>query len=188
MDECDQCGGWGYWAEKPTFTLCPECYGTGYPPGKGPGMNFNEYQKLAARTECPKDTAKALFDGKPGCDHHWMQVILSGARLRAERSDLVAKLNHGIIGLGGEVGELCTLWQKILYYGRPMTNDIAAGILEECGDVLWYVALICNALGINMEALATGNIKKLEVRYPGLFRDVLDRDKQEELKGIMEQP
>lgn len=186
MNTCDQCGGFGHWAEKPTLTICPACYGTGYPQGEALNMTLSEYQKLALRSECSKNTAKTLFNGDPGCDSHWMQVFTSDAsnRLRAESTDLVARLSHGVIGLSGEVGELNTALQKLLYYGRPLSNDVLANFIEECGDALWYLALIANALGLDLDNIATYNLRKLRVRYPMFFRDIEERDKEAELKDV----
>jgi len=38
------------------------------------------------------------------------------------------------------------------------------------GDVLWYIAVICNYFNWDMEDLFEENIKKLEKRYPNGFK------------------
>jgi NTP pyrophosphatase (non-canonical NTP hydrolase) len=43
---------------------------------------------------------------------------------------------------------------------------MAAHMAEELGDLLWYIALAAESLGISMADMARGNIDKLQQRYP----------------------
>ena len=40
---------------------------------------------------------------------------------------------------------------------------------KEMGDVLWYVAMMCESFGWNMEDVMQTNIDKLKARYPEGF-------------------
>ena len=76
------------------------------------------------------------------------------------------KLINGCLGLAGESGEVLDHIKKALYQGHTM--DIKK-LAEELGDVLWYIAEICAALGVDMDEVAEQNIAKLMTRYPDGF-------------------
>jgi len=88
---------------------------------------------------------------------------------------------HGCIGIATESGELLSSVEKRIYYGQPFDYP---NFREEIGDVLWYVALLCNALEIPMEHAMQCNIKKLQKRYPDKFDTELsveeNRDREAE--------
>lgn len=73
------------------------------------------------------------------------------------------------IGMSSEVGEFNEIVKKILFQGKPMTEDTHYHMVRELGDVCWYVANAANALGVNLEHVINENIKKLEARYPNGF-------------------
>ena len=79
-------------------------------------------------------------------------------------------LMHAALGLSGEAGEFADAIKKHLVYGRELDRENA---IEELGDVLWFVALGCNALGVSMADVAQGNIDKLRKRYPEKYDDEL---------------
>lgn len=67
------------------------------------------------------------------------------------------------MGLAGEAGEVCDYLKKCLIHGKPMERK---KLVEELGDVRWYLQLACNTYGIPMEELERENIIKLCERYP----------------------
>ena len=87
---------------------------------------------------------------------------------RTSNKELSAKdhLLNGLLGLSGEVGECCDIVKKSLYQDR---RDFETKLLDELGDVLWYVAETASAIGYTMNEVAIFNIKKLESRYPDGF-------------------
>lgn len=42
-------------------------------------------------------------------------------------------------------------------------------MINELGDVCWYIALIASGLNVSLEEIMTRNIEKLEKRYPDGF-------------------
>lgn len=42
-------------------------------------------------------------------------------------------------------------------------------VKKEMGDVLWYVAMMCESFGWNMEEIMQMNVDKLKARYPEGF-------------------
>lgn len=76
------------------------------------------------------------------------------------------KLNNGILGMAGEAGECVDLLKKHLYQEHELDRE---KLLDEVGDVLWYVAETAAGLGKTLEDVAQHNIDKLKARYPDGF-------------------
>ena len=70
------------------------------------------------------------------------------------------------MGMSGEAGEVTDAIKKVYFQGHRLDID---EIVKEMGDCLWYIALLCTALNIEMEEVAEKNIDKLKVRYPDKF-------------------
>lgn len=73
---------------------------------------------------------------------------------------------NGAMGLCGESGEVIDLIKKCCFQGHVLDYD---KIAEELGDVLWYAAILCEGLGVDMERVMRRNIRKLKKRYPNGF-------------------
>ena len=86
---------------------------------------------------------------------------------------------HGAIGCCTEAGELLDAVKKAMFYGKPLDS---VNLKEEIGDLFWYIALICDELGVSFEEIFQMNIAKLAKRYPEKFtcEDALNRDLEEE--------
>lgn len=76
---------------------------------------------------------------------------------------------HAGEGLCSEVGEYMSSVKRMHQYGKALTPEIHANLLEELGDILWYVALACEHLSVSMHAVAKHNIEKLRQRFPEKF-------------------
>lgn len=103
-----------------------------------------------------------------------------------ERSADCIRLLHGAIGLCTECGEIQDTLKKHIYYGAILDKD---NLVEELGDVLWYVALLCNALQVNMNNVMDRNIEKLKRRYGDKFSKdkALNRNVEFEQKVFKEE-
>lgn len=67
--------------------------------------------------------------------------------------------------LGGETGEVQDLLAKAVRDDRgQITSERRGAALLELGDVLWYVAMIADDLGIPLEEVAGANLAKLRDR------------------------
>ena len=75
-------------------------------------------------------------------------------------------LFNGVLGLSGEAGECADLVKKHYFQdGRPMIDRL----VDELGDVLWYVAETAAAMNVTLEEVAQRNVEKLKRRYPEGF-------------------
>ncbi|MCL2611102.1 MAG: nucleoside triphosphate pyrophosphohydrolase family protein [Defluviitaleaceae bacterium] len=77
------------------------------------------------------------------------------------------------LGLNGEAGEVAEIIKKHLRDGAPIDKE---NIKKELGDVLWYIASTCEALGFTMQEVAEKNIDKLRARHGESYSGVGDRD------------
>lgn len=97
-------------------------------------MNFNDYQKRALTT-----------------------VISEGN----EFNDLL----HWVLGINGESGEIAEKVKKIIRdKGGKVSEADKKELGREIGDVLWYLAVFADHLGIKFDDVAADNLKKLADR------------------------
>ena len=99
----------------------------------------------------------------------------------AKPMDFSGDLLHAALGLTGEAGEFADCIKRHWVYGQKLDTQNA---IEEVGDVLWFCALACETLGVDMGQVAAMNIDKLRKRYPEKYKDelaALRADKQMEL-------
>lgn len=72
---------------------------------------------------------------------------------------------YPILALCGEVGELANAFKKVLR-GDYQQDDptYKTKMMDELGDVLWYVARVAEDLGFDLNDVAKFNLKKLKLR------------------------
>ncbi len=72
----------------------------------------------------------------------------------------------GVMGLCGESGEAIDLVKKHIAQGHELDRE---HLLEELGDIAWYLAETAYALDADLEDVFEANIAKLKKRYPEGF-------------------
>jgi NTP pyrophosphatase (non-canonical NTP hydrolase) len=75
---------------------------------------------------------------------------------------------HMAVGVSGESGELLDAIKKSVIYRKEldMTN-----VIEEIGDILFFIEGLCQGLNITQETCVQANIKKLGKRYGEIYSD-----------------
>lgn len=73
------------------------------------------------------------------------------------------------IGISAEGGEFAEIVKKCIFQGKPMDDEAQYHMKRELGDIMWYIAQACIALGVSLEDVLDTNIQKLEARYPDGF-------------------
>ena len=69
------------------------------------------------------------------------------------------------LGLTGEAGEVAEKVKKMIRDDDGiLTPERKALLIKELGDVLWYLAMIATDIDVDLEEVATSNIKKLFLR------------------------
>jgi NTP pyrophosphatase (non-canonical NTP hydrolase) len=106
-------------------------------------MSPNEYIQNVLRTESTKDPVISEFG-------------------------VNSRILHACMGTTTEAGELVDACKKSMFYGKTLDK---VNLAEEAGDVLWYIAILCDELGVTFEELFEVNIAKLKKRYGEKFSD-----------------
>ena len=88
------------------------------------------------------------------------------AQRTSNTNDGYDKVLNGVLGLAGEAGECADIVKKHQFQGHELSRE---EVIEELGDVLWYVAETATGLGITLHDVAMANIEKLWARYPHGF-------------------
>ncbi|MBI5139215.1 nucleoside triphosphate pyrophosphohydrolase family protein [Candidatus Nomurabacteria bacterium] len=97
-------------------------------------MEFNEYQKNALTTAFHAEKHKIIYPA---------------------------------LGLGNEAGEVLGKIKKWLRGddgGEAMSSERKEALKGELGDVLWYLAVLANDLGLTLDEIAKSNVEKLKSR------------------------
>ena len=71
------------------------------------------------------------------------------------------------LGLAAEGGEFIEVPKKIIFQGKPLTEENVFHMKRELGDVMWYWINACRALNLDPNDVIDENVRKLESRYPG---------------------
>lgn len=75
-------------------------------------------------------------------------------------------MNNAVMGLCGEAGECVDIVKKARYQGHALDEK---KLIDELSDVMWYIALACEVLGIGINDVMAHNVDKLKKRYPEGF-------------------
>lgn len=71
-------------------------------------------------------------------------------------------MEHALLGLITELGEFTTEVKRMTIYGAEMTDERREHMIEEAGDILWYIPLAMLALGLD--------------ELPGIERERIDSE------------
>ena len=113
-------------------------------------MTGNEYQSLAMRTNDGKSTERLGYH--------------TDSKLN-EVDDFGGVIN-GCLGLAGESGEVLDIIKKWVFHEKELDKD---HLKKEIGDVMWYVAMLCESFDFNIDEILKINVCKLKSRYPDGF-------------------
>lgn len=76
-----------------------------------------------------------------------------------------------VLGISGEASEIAEKWKKIVAYrDGVLTDEDKQELGKEIGDVVWYLSVFADMLGLSMNDIASTNAEKLASRKA---RDVL---------------
>lgn len=103
----------------------------------------------------------------------------------AERlqNETVMRLLHAAIGMCTEAGEFQDALKKFVFYNAERDGY---NLIEELGDMMWYIAVACDALDVTLQSVMQKNIDKLRKRYPEKFKeqDAVARDLDRERRVL----
>lgn len=143
-------------------------------------MDSKTFQQGCLRTETPNKPLRtpsaspiAVLNGQP---YHPVDYLV-----------FINRLAHGAVIASREAGELLDAVFKGPFYGK--TIDLT-NIREEVGDILYGLALVCEAAGTSLEIEMQRNQDKLKARYPDKFsaEAYSNRDLENERKILGRDP
>ena len=76
------------------------------------------------------------------------------------------RLLTAAIGICAEGGEFAEIVKKMSFQGKPYNQANREHMIVELGDVMWYIAQGCIALGVDFNEILERNVQKLTSRYP----------------------
>jgi len=76
------------------------------------------------------------------------------------------RLLTAAVGMSAEAGEFTEIVKKIVFQGKPVTEENLFHLKRELGDIMWYVSQACIGLDISIEEVIQMNFEKLSARYP----------------------
>ena len=79
----------------------------------------------------------------------------------------IERLLTATLGMSAEAGEFTEIIKKMVFQGKPVTNENLWHLKRELGDIMWYVMQACMALDVSLDEVIEMNIDKLKSRYPG---------------------
>jgi len=84
------------------------------------------------------------------------------ARLTAKYPNMGNNLTYPTLGLTGEAGEIANKVKKIERDDNGiLTLNTRDQLIDELGDVLWYIAALATELSVDLNDIASINIDKL---------------------------
>lgn len=92
-------------------------------------------------------------------------LVKPGAAILDSFDAAKADLIHGAVGIAGEAGELLDAVKKHVIYNKLLDRE---NVIEELGDLEFYMEQVRQNLGISREETLAANISKLSVRYASL--------------------
>lgn len=92
-------------------------------------------------------------------------LVKDGRLIASEMTANKAHLWHMATGIAGEAGELLDAIKKSVIYGKELDME---NVVEELGDLEFYMEGLRQALFLLREQTLEYNIDKLSTRYAGL--------------------
>ncbi len=78
----------------------------------------------------------------------------------------LSNLEYPTLGLAGEAGEVANIVKKIQRdHAGVITDETRGKLLDELGDVLWYISACADELGLTLTEVAEYNVDKLMKRH-----------------------
>lgn len=110
---------------------------------------WNEYQKLSMET-MRKSEMELTVNEKTllqACLSMSLNLTILIKELGLTSTYTVRPVHFTMMGLIGESGELIDLVKKVVFHKQRVDRD---DIVDECGDVFWYIATTTNYCGFGL--------------------------------------
>jgi NTP pyrophosphatase (non-canonical NTP hydrolase) len=130
-------------------------------------VDLNKYKDFVeAVTSKPSNDLTTFMDRCDELDGNYVGDEVHGPDVN------IPLLLTACLGLAAESGEFIEVPKKIIFQGKPLTDENVFHMKRELGDIFWYWTNACRALNLDPNEVIAENVKKLESRYPGGSFDV----------------
>lgn len=96
----------------------------------------------------------------------FQEFVHQGLIDRSIRLKRPSDLKSLYLELVGEVGEAANALKHTTWW--PDGKDTESHVVEELGDILWYIFAVCDSMDLKVEDILKSNMEKLAKRYPSL--------------------
>ena len=125
-------------------------------------IDLNKYKQFVeAVTSKPSNDLTTFMDRCDELDGNYIGDGVHGPDVN------VPLLLTACLGLAAESGEFIEVPKKIIFQGKPLTDENVFHMKRELGDIMWYWINACRALNLDPNDVIDENVRKLESRYPG---------------------
>jgi len=107
-------------------------------------------------------------------------LVKPGKTIVSELTATDAHNLHMVVGIVGEAGELLDAIKKSTIYRKELDRE---NVIEELGDIEFYLQGLRHSLGITREETLEANIVKLGKRYSEGYSDQAAQDRADKEKG-----
>jgi len=109
----------------------------------------------------PEDAVQEKLSVAPTKEFRMYSYLAHKTAVYPESSGLF----YVTLGLNGEAGEIANKVKKVIRdNGGVVSSEIRQLLLDEAGDVIWYISELCGLLGSSLEEVANANLNKLYSR------------------------
>jgi NTP pyrophosphatase (non-canonical NTP hydrolase) len=122
---------------------------------------FNKMTQQITTTEYADFVSKVT--SKPSTD---LNTLIARLQELQELGANVPQLITASHGISAEAGEFTEIVKKMLYQGKPYSEENIRHLKIEISDVIFYAQMACSALGITFDEVIQMNYEKLSARYP----------------------
>jgi hypothetical protein len=135
-------------------------------------IDLNKYSEFVeAVTSKPSNDLTTFMNRLDSLDANYEAYGSEGEYMHGPDVN-VPLLITGAMGLCAESGEFTEVVKKLLFQGKPLSEENAFHLKRELGDVIWYWINACRALHLDPNDVIAENVNKLKSRYPGGTFDV----------------
>ena len=111
----------------------------------------------------------------------WVETKVKPAELLLQNTNAFkVDLSHMAHGVAGEAGELVDAIKKHTIYNKPLDME---NMIEELGDLEFYMAHIRTMLGLTREQILEHNRAKLDKRYKIGYTDKAASERADKQDG-----
>jgi len=130
-------------------------------------IDLNKYQEFVeAVTSQASNDLTTFHDTIDRLDANY-ELDLADNQMKHGPDVNIPLLITACFGLAAESGEFIEVPKKIIFQGKPLTDENVFHMKRELGDIMWYWVNACRALNLDPNDVIAENIRKLESRYPG---------------------